>query len=134
MKKIREWRFFVVTNIRIEKISEREIFQSDNRRRKTMDLEKFYQFKRWAIIALFSDDELAEKFVLKGGTALQLLKLSSRASMDIDVSMIDDFPKEELPFIKERLENNFTDVFGEHGYTIFDFKFYEKPENNAHVR
>lgn len=134
MKKIREWRFFVVANIRIEKISEWEIFQSDNRRRKTMDLEKFYQFKRWAIIALFSDDELAEKFVLKGGTALQLRKLSSRASMDIDVSMIDDFSKEELPSIEERLKNNFTDVFGEHGYTIFDFKFYEKPKNQPPER
>lgn len=41
-----------------------------------MDLEKFNQFKRWAIIALFSDD-FAKHFVLKGGTALEVLKLTT---------------------------------------------------------
>ena len=45
-----------------------------------------------------------------------------------------DFSKEELSSIKERLKNNFTDIFGEHGYTIFDFKFYEKPKKQSPER
>lgn len=99
-----------------------------------MDLEKFNQFKRWAIIALFSDDDFAERFVLKGGTALEVLKLTTRSSIDIDVSMEDDFTEEELSSIEERLENIFNEVYRPHGYTIFDFKFKEKPRSQSPER
>lgn len=99
-----------------------------------MDLEKFNQFKRWAIIALFSDDDFAERFVLKGGTALEILKLTTRSSIDIDVSMEDDFTEDELDSIEKRLEDAFNDVYKPHGYTIFDFKFKEKPKSQSPER
>ena len=86
------------------------------------------QFKTWAIIALFSNDDLAEKFALKGGSALDLIyHINSRASVDIDVSMEKDFPPDELPEITAKLKTTFTDTFEEHGYTIFDFKFTPRP-------
>lgn len=99
-----------------------------------MDLKLFNQFKKWAIIALFSDDELSERFVLKGGTALQFLNISNRASMDIDVSMTDDFSPEELSLIKERMENAFKETFSEYGFIIFDFKFFPRPMHQDEER
>jgi predicted nucleotidyltransferase component of viral defense system len=49
-----------------------------------MDLE---EVRRLTIIALFSDDELYEQIVLKGGNALNLVYgLSSRTSLDLDFS------------------------------------------------
>jgi predicted nucleotidyltransferase component of viral defense system len=93
-----------------------------------MDIQKLNQFKTWAIIALFSDDFLADCFVLKGGSALDLIyNLSSRGSIDIDVSMQDDFKEEDLPMIKSKLEATFLTTFNEHNYTIFDFKFEKSP-------
>ncbi len=51
------------------------------------------RIKRLVVIAMFSDDQLMEYLVLKGGNAVDLVyKLSSRASMDIDLSMSEDFP------------------------------------------
>ena len=38
-----------------------------------MDLQKLNKFKRMAIVSLFADDKLADLFVLKGGTALDLI-------------------------------------------------------------
>jgi len=93
-----------------------------------MDIQKLNQFKTWAIIALFSDDFLADCFVLKGGSALDLVyNLSSRASIDIDVSMKDDFNEKDLPMIQKKLKTAFVETFKEHNYTIFDFNFGKSP-------
>lgn len=53
--------------------------------------------KRLAIIALFSDDELLEKLVLKGGNLLDVVfKVSARASLDVDLSTPGEFNLAEL--------------------------------------
>jgi len=50
------------------------------------------QIKKLAVIAMFSDDELMEQLVLKGGNALDLVhRLSTRGSLDVDFSMQSDF-------------------------------------------
>lgn len=100
-----------------------------------MKLQKNLQkFKQWTIIGLFSDDEFFEKFVLKGGSALELYDINSRSSIDIDVAMKDDFRSDELLEIKKRLNKAIADSFNEHGYIIFDFKFEPRPMHQDKVR
>jgi hypothetical protein len=101
-----------------------------------LDLELLDKIKKIAIIALVSDDILMEKLVLKGGNAINLIhKLSSRASIDLDYSMKDDFTSEELIDIELRIKKALELAFKENGYTIFDFIFFEKPEKvNEKVR
>jgi len=46
------------------------------------------EIRKLAIIALFSDDDLMDTLVLKGGNALTFAyNVSNRASIDVDVSM-----------------------------------------------
>ncbi|MFH1883416.1 MAG: hypothetical protein ABIL62_11975 [Planctomycetota bacterium] len=46
-----------------------------------LDLDKLEQIKRIAIIALFSDDDLMDSLVLKGGNALDMIYgVAQRAS------------------------------------------------------
>jgi predicted nucleotidyltransferase component of viral defense system len=101
-----------------------------------MDLKLLEKIKRITIIALVSDDILMEKLVLKGGNAINFIhKLSSRASIDLDYSMKDDFTLEELIDIENRIKKVLETTFKENGYQIFDFKFHEKPEKvNEKVR
>ena len=48
--------------------------------------------RKIAIVALFADDFLFERLVLKGGNALGLaLGMSSRTSLDLDFSIENDF-------------------------------------------
>ena len=55
---------------------------------------------------MFSDNILMERFVLKGGNALDLIhQVSVRASVDIDLSMDRDFTAEELLGLSRRIEN-----------------------------
>jgi len=52
----------------------------------------FAAVRRLAIVALFSDDQLFEQIVLKGGNALRLVYgLSPRTSLDLDFSIEKDF-------------------------------------------
>ena len=49
--------------------------------------------KRLGVQAMFSDDELLDTLVLKGGNAMALIhRLSTRASIDLDFSMHLDLP------------------------------------------
>lgn len=90
-----------------------------------MDLNKA---RKLIIIALFSDDELMHRFVLKGGNALNIVyDISNRASIDIDVSMENDFEKNELEDIKERLEKELLITFGMESYRVFDVKLFPQP-------
>ncbi|MDA5111008.1 nucleotidyl transferase AbiEii/AbiGii toxin family protein [Brevibacillus thermoruber] len=53
------------------------------------------KLRKLAIISLFSDDELMDILVLKGGNALNIAyKINDRASMDIDLSMDSDFEED----------------------------------------
>jgi predicted nucleotidyltransferase component of viral defense system len=82
--------------------------------------------RRLIITALFSDDELMEKFVLKGGNALDLVhKLGARSSVDIDLSIPDDFADPDD--VKERIFRALRDRFDSAGYVVFDEKFGKKP-------
>ena len=50
------------------------------------------KIKKLAVTAMFSDDDLMDQLVLKGGNAMALIhKLTSRESVDIDFSMSHDF-------------------------------------------
>lgn len=94
-----------------------------------MEFEKIEKIKKWVVIAICSDDELLERFVLKGGSALDLVYRYplGRMSVDLDFSMKGDFKTEELPKIIKRLEQTLRKTFQKHNYTLFDFQFNSRP-------
>lgn len=82
--------------------------------------------RRIAITAVFSDDYLFERVVLKGGNALAIaLGLSGRTSMDLDFSLENDFedPDEAARRLREALERRFQAT----GLVVFDFTFGPRP-------
>lgn len=84
------------------------------------------------ITSLFSDDELMDILVLKGGNALELAyNLNSRASIDIDVSMEKDFADFGLTVddVLQKLEKRLGENFEEAGYKAFDVKLFERPKH-----
>ena len=92
------------------------------------EYEQSERFKRLVVIAVFSDDYLMERLVLKGGNALNLvLEIGTRASVDIDLSMEDDFAPEELEAIRSRLANRLQQVFSPENYHVFDVTLEPKP-------
>lgn len=100
-----------------------------------MDIKRLNEIRRLAIVALFSDDDLMDVFVLKGGNAINLVHgVDCRASQDIDVSMADDFEEGELEAVKQKLERALIETFRERGYNVFDVKLEPRPtqpdENN----
>lgn len=94
-----------------------------------MDLEELRKIKERAIIALFSDDKFMDRFVLKGGNAIDLIyKLSGRASMDIDLSIAGDLDiysdlKEHEDKIIILLENAYREI----NYHAFDISLSPRP-------
>ena len=88
-----------------------------------MDLK---EIRRLVIVALFSDDELMEKFVLKGGNALDIIhSIGTRSSVDIDLSIADDFT--DLENTSQRISRALTDRFDAAGYVVFDYDFAPRP-------
>jgi hypothetical protein len=86
----------------------------------------FSEIRRVAITAFFSDDELLERLVLKGGNALDLIYgLTSRTSLDLDFSMADDF--EDLDDARRRIFRALRDRFDARGYVVFDERLDPKP-------
>ena len=86
----------------------------------------FQAVRRIAITALFSDDLLFEKIVLKGGNALSLaLRLSDRTSLDLDFSIENDF--DDLEDVRKRIFVALERRFRAAGYVVFDFKFEPRP-------
>jgi predicted nucleotidyltransferase component of viral defense system len=82
--------------------------------------------KRIAIVAMFSDDRLMEELVLKGGAALDIAyNASTRASLDVDFSMGDEF--EVLADFQARIANCLERTFQEHDLVIFDIHVTERP-------
>ncbi|PEE39138.1 nucleotidyl transferase AbiEii/AbiGii toxin family protein [Bacillus pseudomycoides] len=91
-------------------------------------IEVVEKIKELAIISLFYDDELMDIFVLKGGNALNIAhKINERASVDIDVSMEDDFAEGTLEEIRSKLQHAFEITFEEEGYHVFDLKLVPSP-------
>jgi len=84
--------------------------------------------KLWAIQAMFSDDELLEQLVLKGGNAMALIhQISARASVDLDFSLKQDFT-ETIDVVKGRIERTLGETFRSNGLEVFDFKMVEQPK------
>lgn len=88
------------------------------------------EVRRRILIALFSDDELMDALVLKGGNALALVHhVGSRASLDMDFSMESAFPdmQEAKSRILAALEREFSSI----GYVLFDGEFEAKPSQST---
>jgi predicted nucleotidyltransferase component of viral defense system len=86
------------------------------------------EVRRRILIALFSDDELMDILVLKGGNALALVhKVGLRASVDMDFSM--EAPFSDLEKARERIFATLKREFGSIGYVTFDENFEIKPSH-----
>lgn len=86
------------------------------------------KLRQLAIISLFADDVLMEKFVLKGGNAIDIAyDINERSSLDVDVSMESDFAPAELDSVKVRLETALRKTFDDAGYAVFDVVLEKKP-------
>jgi len=91
--------------------------------RKTLEHE---HVRRLAITAVFSDDYLFERVVLKGGNALAIaLGLGGRSSLDLDFSIENDFenPAEAAQRLEAALNRRFASV----GMVVVDFSFSPRP-------
>jgi hypothetical protein len=96
--------------------------------RPSTEYERLDHFKRLVVAAMFSAEDLTKRFVLKGGNAIDLvLQVGTRASIDIDLSMENDFAPEELKNLSQRLEQSLDNVFSREGYKVFDVTLEEKP-------
>lgn len=94
-----------------------------------MDLSHLDRIKELAIAGMFSDQELTNFFVLKGGNALDIVyKIAGRASQDLDFSIETEFKKDDLEHIQTRIDKALSNTFSEAGYTVFDVKLSEKPK------
>jgi hypothetical protein len=99
------------------------------RRNPDFGVQRLEQIKRLVVIAMFSDDELMDRLVLKGGNALDIvMKISTRASVDVDFSMPGDFPLGQQNAFRHRVERALKSVFNPEGYEVFDLKMEERPE------
>jgi hypothetical protein len=75
---------------------------------------------------MFSDDRLMDELVLKGGTALDIAyQAASRASLDVDFSMGDEF--ESFDALRERVTRCIRRTFEEHQLVAFDIHLTERP-------
>ena len=92
------------------------------------ELEWREKIKKLVIIAMFSDDLLMERLVLKGGNALDLIhRVSARASVDVDLSIAGDFTAEERLGLHGRIEKALRDTFRPAAFQVFDVKLEERP-------
>lgn len=86
----------------------------------------FLELRKIAIIAMFSDDVLMDRLVLKGGNALDIvLRISGRTSADLDFSIEGDF--EDLDDVRRRTERALRDRFDSAGYVVFGLQFGPRP-------
>ncbi len=86
----------------------------------------FTHIRRLAIIAMFSDDELLSQLTLKGGNALNLVYLlGSRSSVDVDLSLEQDF--RDLEITRQKIFRALKSRFREAGLTVFDEKLTPRP-------
>jgi len=95
----------------------------------------FDDVRRLAIIAMFSDDNLMDRLVLKGGNALAFVyQIGARASLDVDLSIDGDF--EDLEDTRQRVFRSLRDRFDSAGYAVFDESFERRPtiENDRDKR
>lgn len=86
----------------------------------------FLQIRRLVILAVYSDELLAERLVLKGGNALEIGHgLLARSSLDVDFSIAGAFT--DASEASARLFAALRGRFGLHGMIVFDGRFSEIP-------
>lgn|GEM_PF-176519 len=108
-----------------ELLSKGRISRSDLENRRDLF---FKRIRRLAIIAMFSDDDLMNRLVLKGGNALDIAySLEFRSSIDLDFSMDGEFSPEEIDDIKRKLQKCLSETFLLEGHEVFDVTFTERP-------
>lgn len=82
--------------------------------------------------AIYSEDELLDTLVLKGGNALRLHGVTNRESQDLDFSI-----GEEIRFTEENegqlLKKTLTSFFSDEGYLVNAFIFKDKPKKRKDV-
>ncbi|HTQ10802.1 MAG TPA: nucleotidyl transferase AbiEii/AbiGii toxin family protein, partial [Fimbriimonadaceae bacterium] len=84
--------------------------------------------KRLVLVALFSDEDLTDLLVLKGGNALDIAYgIALRSSLDIDFSLPGEFIL-PLPQIRSKLEACLTSTFAHHDLTVFDVTLEARPK------
>jgi predicted nucleotidyltransferase component of viral defense system len=82
--------------------------------------------RRLVIVAMFSDDELFGKLVLKGGNAISLVyRYGARGSLDVDFSIEGDF--DDTDDAAKRITRALTDRFDAAGSIVFDCTFGPRP-------
>lgn len=90
---------------------------------------RYEKIKSITLTALFSDDDLMEMIVLKGGNALNLIyKIATRASVDLDFSIETKIKKEDQGLISAKIEATLKKTFKENKFQLFDYKFFERPK------
>lgn len=95
------------------------------------DFRALAELKKHIVIGLFSNDDLMQLFVLKGGSALDLAYAyaAGRSSLDVDLSMPDDFAPDALGSAAAAIEGSLSRYLREKDHVLFDFKFVKKPEH-----
>ncbi|HUU94376.1 MAG TPA: nucleotidyl transferase AbiEii/AbiGii toxin family protein [Phycisphaerae bacterium] len=84
------------------------------------------QIKRLVIIAMFSDDDLMDLLVLKGGNALDIIyEMAQRASIDVDFSIEGEF--DDLETVAGKIRRTLEETFSATGHQVFDVKLTERP-------
>jgi len=94
----------------------------------TVEPDRLWEIKKLAIIAMFSDDDLMDTLVLKGGNLLDIVyQVASRASIDLDFSMAGEFTPSQWSGLGDRIRRRFGETFRPAGYEVFDVKLTERP-------
>ena len=90
-----------------------------------LDLERL---KREVILALFADNVLMQRLVLKGGNLLDIVYgISTRPSRDIDLSICGEI--EDCESLGRLIEKALQRWFEPKDYVVFDVKIREEPHN-----
>lgn len=84
-------------------------------------------FKREVILAIFADNTLMQRLVLKGGNLLDIVYgISTRPSRDIDFSICGEI--EDLERFRTTIESALVRWFRPKGHVVFDVKLREEPQ------
>ncbi len=87
----------------------------------------YIETRKLILHALYSDDELHNLLVLKGGNALSLIyNVGGRTSLDLDFSINNDF--DNIDDISNRIEKTLKNTFLSHDILVFDYSFTKKPK------
>lgn len=91
-----------------------------------MNLDFLQRVRTLVVVAMFTDDLLKHRLVLKGGNLIDLVYgISARSSLDVDFSIDGDFP--DAQELAKRVENALASTFSKENLMAFDVTFREVP-------